>query len=77
MVSTNLHTLGMVIFLIAVDVIVCYFLLTNPAHLLSLAVTLAAAGLVLSHEEYLAQLHTAVFAPGEGGEGHSEVRLNV
>ena len=55
----------MVELLVAVDVVVSYLLLTDPALLLRLAVALAAAGLVLSHEEYLAQLDTAVFTPAE------------
>ena len=55
----------MVELLVAVDVVVSYLLLTDPALLLRLAMALAAAGLVLSHEEYLAQLDTAVFTPAE------------
>ena len=66
--GTNLHTLGMVELLVAVDVVVRDLLLADPALLHSLAVTLAAARLVLSHEEDLTQLDAAVFAPG-GREG--------
>ena len=72
LVGTNLHTLGMVELLVAVDVVVCYLLLTHPALLLSLAVALAAARLVLSHEEDLTQLDAAVFTPAgrEGERSH-------
>ena len=70
--GTNLHTLGMVELLVAVDVVVRDLLLADPALLHCLLVALAAARLVLSHEEYLAELDTAVFTPA-GREG--EVRL--
>ena len=66
--SANLHTLGVVELLVTVDVVVRYLLLTHPALLHGLPVTLAAARLVLSHEEDLTQLDAAVFTPA-GREG--------
>ena len=70
--SANLHTLGVVELLVTVDVVVRDLLLADPALLLRLAVTLAAARLVLSDEEDLTQLDAAVFTPAgrEGERSH-------
>ena len=54
----------MVKFLVAEDVVIRNFLLADPALLCSLLVALGTAGLVISHEEDLAQLLGAVLTPG-------------
>ena len=61
-----LHAPWMVKLIVTENVIIRNLLLTNPAILLLLLVTLCTAGLVLPHKEYLAQLDCAVFAPETG-----------
>ena len=62
----NLHTLGVVVLLVTVDVVVRYLLLAHPALLLRLLMALAAARLGVPDEEDLTELDTAVFTPEEG-----------
>ena len=55
----------MVVLLVTVDVVLGDLLLTDPALLHRLLVTLAAAGLGVPHEEELTELDPAVFTPAE------------
>jgi len=59
----TLHTPGVVVLLVAVDVVIRDLLLADPALLLRLLVALAAARLVVPDKEYLTELDTAVFTP--------------
>ena len=61
--GTNLHAPGMVVLLIAVDVVIRDLLLADPALLHCLLVALAAARLVVPDEEDLTEFDTAVFTP--------------
>ena len=73
--AAYLHTLGVIVLLIAVDVVIRDLLLADPALLHCLLVALAAARLVVPDEEDLTEFDTAVFTP-EGSQMWTELRTN-